>query len=124
MNKKIEVSELFLSIFKLFNVSDQRLYMKQLEKKELYLLLISVMDLHNEDDHPIVILNFSDFEFEINEILELHESEKTTNQYLLDLIKETGDSILEFLNYSLDLDLPTPYTREEVRDLKLGGILD
>lgn len=118
MDKKIELSGLFLDIFKLFNVSDQRSRMKQLEKKELYYLLICAMDNHNEDD-PIVITNFSDFELEINEILEFQESEKTNNHYLLDLIKETNDSWI-----STDVDLPTPYTREEVRDLKLGGILD
>lgn len=119
MYKKIEVSELFLDIFRLFNVSDQRVRMKQLEKKELYYLLICAMDNHNEDD-PIVIVNFSDFELEINEILEFQESEKTDNQYLLELIKETEDSWIS----TTILTLPTPYTREEVRDLKLGGILD
>lgn len=119
MYKKIEVSELFLDIFRLFNVSDQRVRMKQLEKKELYYLLICAMDNHSEDD-PIVIVNFSDFELEINEILEFQESEKTDNQYLLELIKETEDSWIS----TTILTLPTPYTREEVRDLKLGGILD
>lgn len=119
MDKKIEVSELFLNIFKLFNVSDQRVRMKQLEKKELYYLLICVMDNHNEDD-PVVISNYSDFELEINEILEFQESEKTDNQYLLALIKETEDSWIS----TNVVDLPIPYTREEVRDLKLGGILD
>jgi len=119
MDKKIEVSELFLDIFKLFNVSDQRVRMLQLERKELYYLLICVMDNHNEDD-PAVIGNFSDFELEINEILEFQESEKTENQFLLDLVKETEDSWIS----TMVVDLPTPYTREEVRDLKLGGILD
>jgi hypothetical protein len=77
------------------------------------------MDNHNEDD-TIVIVNFSDFELEINEILEFQESEKTDNQYLLDLVKETEDSWVS----TTVLTLPTPYTREEVRDLKLGRILD
>jgi hypothetical protein len=115
----MNVSELFLDIFRLFNVSDQRERMKQLTKKELYFLLISAMDLHNEDD-PVVITNFSDFELEINEILEFQESEKTTNDYLLELVKETDDSWIS----TTVVELPTPYTRDEVRDLKLGGILD
>jgi len=119
MDKKFGVSELFLNIYKLFNVSDQRVRMKQLEKKELYYLLICVMDNHNEDD-PVVISNYSDFELEINEILKFQESEKTENQYLLELIKETEDSWIS----TNVVDLPTPYTREEVRDLKLGGILN
>jgi Fe-S-cluster formation regulator IscX/YfhJ len=119
MDKQIEVSELFLDIFKLFNVSDQRERMKQLTKKELYYLLLCSMDNHNEDD-PIVIINFSDFELEINEILEFQESEKTTNEYLLELVKETEDSWIS----TTVIELPTPYTRDEVRDLKLGGILD
>ena len=115
----ISVSELFLDIFRLFNVSDQRERMKQLTKKELYFLLISAMDNHNEDD-PVVITNFSDFELEINEILEFQESEKTTNEYLLELVKETDDCWIS----TTVVELPTPYTRDEVRDLKLGGILD
>jgi Fe-S-cluster formation regulator IscX/YfhJ len=119
MDKQIEVSELFLDIFKLFNVSDQRKRMKQLTKKELYYLLLCSMDNHNEDD-PIVIINFSDFELEVNEILEFQESEKTTNEYLLELVKETEDSWIS----TTVIELPTPYTRDEVRDLKLGGILD
>jgi Fe-S-cluster formation regulator IscX/YfhJ len=119
MYKQIEVSELFLDIFKLFNVSDQRERMKQLTKKELYYLLLCSMDNHNEDD-PIVIINFSDFELEVNEILEFQESEKTTNEYLLELVKETEDSWIS----TTVIELPTPYTRDEVRDLKLGGILD
>jgi len=119
MEKKLIVSELFLNIYQLFNVSDQRDRMKQLSKKELYLLLLCLMDNHNEDD-PIVISNFSDFEVEINEILEFEESEKTNNQYLLELIKETNDTWIS----TQVINLPNLYTREEVRDLKLGGILD
>lgn len=115
----ISVSDLFLDIYRLFNVSDQRVRMKQLEKKELYYLLICAMDNHNEDD-PIVIVNFSDFELEIKEILEFQEAEKTQNEYLLELVKETEDAWIS----TTGVELPTPYTRDEVRDLKLGGILD
>lgn len=119
MENKITVSELFLDIYRLFNVSDQRERIKQLTKKEIYFLLHCAMDNHNEDD-IIVIVNFSDYEFEVNEILEFQETEKTTNQYLLDLVKETDDACIS----TSVIELPTPYTREEVRDLKLGGILD
>ena len=66
----MNVSELFLDIFRLFNVSDQRGRMKQLTKKELYFLLISAMDNHNEDN-PVVIINLSDFELEIKDKLRL-----------------------------------------------------
>lgn len=119
MENKITVSELFLDIYRLFNVSDQRERIKQLTKKEIYFLILCSMDNHNEDN-LIVIVNFSDYEFEVNEILEFQETEKTTNQYLLDLVKETDDV---FISTSV-IELPTPYTKEEVRELKLGGILD
>lgn len=119
--KKINISHEFIEIFRLFNVSDQRDRMKSLDRKELYYLLLCCMDNHNEDE-PMVILNYSDFELEINEILEFQESEKTNNQYLLDLISQTGD---EWVSTTVtEPELPTPYTKEEVRDLKLGGILD
>jgi len=119
--KKINISHEFIEIFRLFNVSDQRDRMKSLDRKELYYLLLCCMDNHNEDE-PMVILNYSDFELEINEILEFQESEKTNNQYLLDLVNQTGD---EWVSTTVtEPELPTPYTKEEVRDLKLGGILD
>jgi hypothetical protein len=119
--KKINISPEFIEIFRLFNVSDQRDRMKSLDRKELYYLLLCCMDNHNEDE-PMVILNYSDFELEINEILEFQESEKTNNQYLLDLVNQTGD---EWVSTTVtEPELPTPYTKEEVRDLKLGGILD
>lgn len=119
--KKINISHEFIEIFRLFNVSDQRDRMKSLDRKELYYLLLCCMDNHNEDE-PMVILNYSDFELEINEILEFQESEKTNNQYLLDLISQTGDKWVS--TTVTEPELPTPYTKEEVRDLKLGGILD
>ena len=119
--KKLNISPEFIEIFRLFNVSDQRDKMKSLDRKELYYLLLCCMDNHNEDD-PTVIVNYSDFELEINEILEFQESEKTTNQYLLELVTETGD---EWVSTTVsEPELPTPYTKEEVRDLKLRGILD
>ena len=119
--KKLTISSEFIEIFRLFNVSDQRDKMKLLDRKELYYLLLCCMDNHNEDD-PIVIVNYSDFELEINEILEFQESEKTTNPYLLELVTETGD---EWVSTTVsEPELPTPYTKEEVRDVKISLIDD
>lgn len=119
MDKKFEVSQLFLDIFKLLNVSDQKERMKELNPKELYFLLICCMDYHDEEDSQ-VIDNLSDFETEIKEILQFQETEKTNNPYLLELVKDTEDAYITTANS----DLPHIYTKEEVRDLKIKGLLD
>lgn len=120
MNKqKLTVSDIFIDIYKHFNVSDQRERMKLLTKKELYYLLICCIDNHDDED-KVCLLNFSPFESEINEILEFGESEKTENAYLLELIDETEDNWIS----STELELPKPFTKEEIRDLRLGDILD
>lgn len=114
-----EMSSLFFEIYQHFNVGDQVEKMKKLSQKELYYLLICCMDHHDEDD-PIVIANYTPFESEINEILELQETEKTKNQYLIELQNLTGD---QWINTN-KTNLPTPYTKNEVRELKLNNILD
>ncbi len=66
----IKISEKFLEIYRNFNVSDQRDNMKQLSKEELYLLLDTCVDSHDEDD-LMVCLNFSTYSNELKEILRI-----------------------------------------------------
>jgi len=136
---KFEVSELFMDIFKHFNVSDQRERMKQLTKKELYYLLICCVDKHDDED-TTCLLNFSDFATEIDDILKYSE-DGTENIYISEINREIsefkeGETKIEnsfFIEISLDEDnwvnssqtnLPKPFTKEEIRDLKIGKILN
>lgn len=113
----ITISENFLEIYRNFNVSDQRDNMSKLSKEELYLLLDTCVDSHDEDD-PMVCLNFSPYSVELKEILKIQSGvlknlqEKTDFRLSSTRVLENGDK------------LPNPYTREEVRDLKLNKIFD
>ena len=64
----------------------------------------------------------NDFENEINEILEFQESEKTNNPHLTQLAEETGDKLISTSNVTPAL--PTPYTKDEAREIKLNGLLE
>jgi hypothetical protein len=75
------------------------------------------MDYHDENQ-PTVINNYKEFESEIDEIMNFLEKETTTDPDLLELVKETGSTFIEVV------DLPRPYTVDEVRELKLNNILD
>lgn len=118
----ITVSELFLEIYRNFNVSNQIDKMKLITKEELYLLLDACIDRHDEDD-VTVQLNFSPFVEEIKEILKIHSGEDTDDKVLKNL-QEISQALICELKTQSGEDLPDPYTKEEVRDLKLNKIFD
>jgi hypothetical protein len=122
---KLTVSQLFVEIYKNFNVSDQRENMKKLPKDELYYLLDTCIDSHDEDDLT-VCQNFSPFADEIKNILSIHDNsilgnsssltdldyKSITNRIYDNRVTENGDP------------LPKIYTKDEVRELKLNKIFD
>jgi len=117
------VSNKFVEIFRNFNVFDQTEKIKELSRRELYLLLVVCLDKH-DDLLPVVKYNFQPFRDEIMEIFDIQDDKETTNDTILDLIKESGDKYIETDNI-LDVDgnkLPEPYTKEEVRDAKINII--
>jgi len=117
------VSNKFVEIFRNFNVFDQTEKIKELSRRELYLLLVVCLDKH-DDLLPVVKYNFQPFSDEIMEIFDIQDDKETTNDTILDLIKESGDKYLETDNI-IDIDgnkLPEPYTKEEVRDAKINII--
>lgn len=117
--KKITVSENFKNAYKNFNVFNVAEKISNLSKKELYLLLICCIDNHDSDDST-VMENYSNYEVEIAEILDLQDSKKTLNNFLLELIFDTESITID----SHVVKLPKIYTKEEVRELKLNKILD
>lgn len=118
-DKKI-VSNEFVDIFRNFNVVDKIEEMKLLSKRELYLLLTVCFDKHDEDQ-PTVIHNFLEFKDYIMEINDLFENNKTDNPILIELSEggyiETDNIVDEMGN-----DLPTPLTKEEIRDVRINII--
>jgi len=119
----ITISEKFLEIYRNFNVSDQRDKMKQLSKEELYLLLDTCVDEHDEDD-PTVTLNFSSYSTELNEILKIQSGDDVDNQVLKNLQEKTDFRLSSTRVLKNGDKLPATYTRDEVRDLKLNKIFD
>ena len=119
----ITVSDLFLEIYRNFNVSNQIDKMKLITKEELYLLLDACIDRHDEDD-VTVQLNFSPFVEEIKKILKIHSGEDADDKVLKNLQDKISQTLICELKTQSGEDLPDPYTKEEVRDLKLNKIFD
>lgn len=122
-NKNLIVSEQFVEIFKNFNVVTQVENMKQLTKRELYLLLTVCLDKFSDED-PVVNFNFQPFEKEVMEIFDIQDDKDATDTDLVSLIDESGDKYIE-TDYIVNNDgdkLPEPLTKEEVRDAKINII--
>jgi hypothetical protein len=119
----IAISEKFLELYRNFNVSDQRDNMKELSEEELYLLLDTCVDEHDEDD-PTVTLNFSPYSAELNEILKIQSGDTVDNKVLKNLQDKTDFRLSSTRVLKNGDKLPNTYTRDEVRDLKLNKIFD
>ena len=121
--KKVVVSDLFMDCYKHFNVYSQVERMNELSQRELYLLLILCLDKH-DDENTVVKHNFIPFEKQIMEIFDVQDDKEVTNQVLLDLVKETGDTYIETENIVDDSDnkVGDVFTKEEVRDIRIDLI--
>ena len=122
-DNQIHVSNEFVDIFSNFNVVTQVEKMKQLTKRELYLLLTVCLDKFSDED-PVVKHNLIHFKEEIMNIFDVQDDKEATDLALIDLITESGDKYIETDNivYNNDQKLPDPLTKEEVRDAKINII--
>jgi hypothetical protein len=123
--KDIIVSDTFMEVYKNFNVYDQVEKMKQLEPRELYLLLTLCLDKH-DDDNVIVKHNLLPFRSEVLDIYDIQDDKDPGNKILSDLIIETDDKYIETENIkdSKGNSVMDPFTLEEVRDKKIDIIND
>jgi hypothetical protein len=121
--KKVVVSDLFMDCYKHFNVYSQVERMNELSERELYLLLILCLDKH-DDENTVVKHNFIPFEKQIMEIFDVQDDKEVTNQVLLELVKETGDTYIETENIvdGSDNKVGDVFTKEEVRDIRIDLI--
>jgi len=122
-DNKIVVSNEFVDIYRNFNVGNQVHKMKAITKRELYLLLILCLDKHS-DENPTVSSNFTEFKEHLLEIFDVQDEKSTQNQTILDLIEESDNQYIETDNIvdSNGDKLPIPYTKEEIRDIRIGII--
>jgi hypothetical protein len=120
---KIHVSNEFVDIFSNFNVVTQVEKMKQLTKRELYLILTVCLDKFSDED-PVVKHNLLPFKEEIMNIFDVQDDKEATDSVLIDLITESGDKYIEtdYIVYNDDQKLPDPLSKEEVRDAKINII--
>lgn len=127
---KLTITDKLLNIYKLFNVECKHKELSELNKKDLYLVLLMAIDNHDDAD-PIVLHNFKNYAKEINDIYDLQDdyssykeisftppelkelSDLTNNEYIStdDLVDKNGNII------------PEPYNKSEIRTLKINGIL-
>ena len=123
IENKIHVSNEFVDIFSNFNVVTQVEKMKQLTKRELYLLLTVCLDKFSDED-PVVKHNLLPFKEEIMNIFDVQDDKDAIDSVLIDLITESGDKYIETDNiiYNDDQKLPEPLTKDQVRDAKINII--
>ena len=100
--KDIIVSDIFMEVYKNFNVYDQVETMKQLEPRELYLLLTLCLDKH-DDDNVIVKHNLLPFRSEVLDIYDIQDDKDPGNKILSDLIKENVENAFDHKNLNLDV---------------------
>lgn len=122
--KTTPVSDLFIQIYKNFNVMSQIDNIKELSKRELYLLITLAIDKFSDSD-PVAKHNLLPFKDEAMEIYEINDDVNTKNPVLISLIDETGDKYIE-TDYIVDKrgdQLSEPLTKDEVRDVKINNIM-
>jgi hypothetical protein len=121
----IIVSDLFFDIYRNFNVKNQIDNMKALTKKELYLLLITTLDKHS-DENEVAINNWLPFKDQCLEILDLQDDKEVQDEDLKSLIDESKDKYITTENIvsSDGSKLPRPYTKEEIREIRIDDIIE
>jgi len=128
-SKFITVTEDFVEIFKLFNVTTQSEKLKKLSRRELMLMLILAIDSFWEEN-PAVIENFKSFKSEMELIFDLQQDKECTDEDLLALAKDTDEKYIDTskIRDSKGEDLPSPVSEEEAlqvrRDIGISNIID
>lgn len=123
MNEYFTIKDEIKNIFINFNVSNQTEEMKNLNEKELYILLNACIESHSDED-PQVLQNFQSHIEMCKNLRKLFDTGSSDNETLLELSKQYGPFLSIPLQDKDGNDLPQPLTRNEVRELKLNNILE
>ena len=125
-NKKLMVSELFVDIYTNLNVCSQIEKMNQLDKEELYLLLILALDKHSDEDPSVIhnLIPFEEIAMNIYDQISPENGKETTDPYILSLIEKTGSDTVDtsIIVDSNGNELREPLSKAEIRDAKINMI--
>ncbi len=127
-NNYVKVSDNFVDIYKMFNVTNQSEKMSKLSRKELMLLLLLAIDSFSEENHA-VMENFKNFKTEMEIIYDLQQDKECTDQDLLNLGKETDEKYIDTSKIidSKGNELPSPLSEQEAlqmrRDISINDII-
>jgi hypothetical protein len=86
-------------------------------------MVMLCLDKH-DDENTVVKHNFIPFEKQIMEIFDVQDDKEVTNETLLGLITETGDTYIETENI-VDTEgnkVSEVFTKDEVRDIRIDLI--
>lgn len=122
----IKVTDEFIDIYRNFNISNQVERLKNLSRREIYLMILLCIDEHSEEDE-MVMENLHSFASESMDLYNLQSGDdKNINSTLKALAEETDDKYID-VQELVDLNntrLPKPYKKTEVRDIKIDLIMD
>lgn len=125
----IQVSDTFVDIYKMFNVTGQTEKMSLLSRKELMLLLVLAVDSFSEEN-PAVMKNFKNYKTEMELIYDLQQDKECTDVDLLTLGKETDEKYIDTskIRDSSGNELPSPLSEEQAlqmrRDINISDIIE
>lgn len=122
---KYEVSDKFIWIYRRMHVKNLVEDMKQLDKRELYLLLLRTLDDHDLENES-VMANMRAFKAECLEIFAINDGKETSCPVLAELKGEDISKTLINLHMTdrQGVVIGSPLTRDEIRDEKISDIID
>ncbi len=122
---KYEVSDKFIWIYRRMHVKNLVEDMKQLDKRELYLLLLRTLDDHDLENESVKT-NMRAFRAECLEIFAINDGKDTSCPVLAELKGEDISKTLINLHMTdhHGEEMGLPLTNDEVRDEKITEILD
>lgn len=122
---KYEVSDKFIWIYRRMHVKNLVEDMKQLDKRELYLLLLRTLDDHDLENESVKA-NMRAFKAECLEIFAINDGKETSCPVLAELKGEDISKTLINLHMTdrQGVVMGSPLTRDEIRDEKISDIID
>ena len=123
----IEVSEEFMFVYSKLNCFSVSEKFTALNEKEKLLLILAAIDNHDIDD-DVVFSNIQHEKKLLNDLLDVLEGRETTNEEIKNIPNNFSDKSLNDVMISFNSnewkisEMPTPATKDEVRDARINKI--
>jgi hypothetical protein len=123
----IEVSEEFMFVYSKLNCFSVSEKFTALNEKEKLLLILAAIDNHDIDD-DVVFSNIQHEKKLLNDLLDVLEGRETTNEEIKNITNNFSDKSLNDVMISFNSnewkisEMPTPATKDEVRDARINKI--